>query len=529
MNLDRILITKLNGYQNIEINIKENKKILVAENGSGKTTILNILYCCLTNNTNKLKNFIFEKAELSFSNNHKTVFYRDDLEQNYKENFDVVWNNYSVLKPSDYLLLNKKLNDFFHSVSLIFEYSGYIDAKNFIKFYVDFIFKHETKTKHIKRRLFEKYFYNHLNYNTTKMFLNIDDIIIEKEYLYKAYFYLKSRNFDHYNEKIKFNDFDETTRKNTFSREISNILLHELEWKVTEIKNLERSTYYNPKIHTIFLPTYRRIENDSTEILEDFKVKEDSHISFGIKDVVALYSDIFKKLIDYSSESFVKINNKTINQYLSDSYIIDTDKLKNYSIEKLSFILNRIGSGIDKTSKEKILEVINTNQNHDYINLLLVNMIEVYEKQNKVESEIIKYTDVCNKYLVGKSIKYCQEKIKIQLFQNNKELNFNVFSSGEKQIISLFAKLYLLPLKDLDWTNENKFLDNLTTKKFWIIFDEPELSLSVEWQKSLLPDILESNRCEFLFVTTHSPFIFTNDLKYFTSDIRNYVSESQNA
>lgn len=98
--------------------------------------------------------------------------------------------------------------------------------------------------------------------------------------------------------------------------------------------------------------------------------------------------------------------------------------------------------------------------------------------------------------------------MKIQLFQNGKELSFNVFSSGEKQIVSLFAKLYLLPLNDLDWSNDSKLLDNLTNKKFWIIFDEPELSLSVEWQKNLLPDILESNRCEFLFVTTHSPFIF---------------------
>lgn len=115
--------------------------------------------------------------------------------------------------------------------------------------------------------------------------------------------------------------------------------------------------------------------------------------------------------------------------------------------------------------------------------------------------------------------------MQIHLLQNGKELNFNVFSSGEKQIVSLFAKLYLLPLKDLDWSNESKLLENLTNKKFWIIFDEPELSLSVEWQKNLLPDILESNRCEFLFVTTHSPFIFKNDLKFFTSDIRNYVSE----
>lgn len=115
--------------------------------------------------------------------------------------------------------------------------------------------------------------------------------------------------------------------------------------------------------------------------------------------------------------------------------------------------------------------------------------------------------------------------MEIQLFQKGKELNFNVFSSGEKQIVSLFAKLYLLPIKELDWSNDNKIIESLPNKKFWIIFDEPELSLSVEWQKRILPDILESNRCEFLFVTTHSPFIFKNDLRFQTSDIRNYITE----
>ena len=525
MKLEKFIITKLNGYQNVEIDIENNRKILVAENGSGKTTILNILYCCLTNNTNKLKSFIFEKAELKFSNGNKTVFYRDDLEQKYNQNFDDVWISYSKLKPSDYFLLNEKLNNIFQFVGLVFEYSGYLDAEKFIKNYVDVIFKFDGRSNLLKEKYLSKYLVDNLDFIAAKMFVNIDELIIEKEYLYKAYFYLKSGDFDNYAGKNKFNILGVNARRNLFSREITDFLLRELEWRIVEIKNLKRSSYYNSKVSTIFLPTYRRIENDSTEILEDFKIKEDSHISFGIKDVVALYSDIFKKLKDYSFDSFSKINNKIIDQYLSEKFVLDPNKLTKYSNDELKLVLNRIGNGIDKKSKDKILEVISQGCNHDYINLLLINMIETYEKQKKVEDEIIKYTTVCNNYLVGKIIKYCPENMQIQLFQNGKELNFSVFSSGEKQIVSLFAKLYLLPLKDLDWSNESKLLDNLTNKKFWIIFDEPELSLSVEWQKNLLPDILESNRCEFLFVTTHSPFIFKNDLKFCTSDIRNYIKE----
>ena len=58
-----------------------------------------------------------------------------------------------------------------------------------------------------------------------------------------------------------------------------------------------------------------------------------------------------------------------------------------------------------------------------------------------------------------------------------------------------------------------------------IFFDEPELSLSIEWQKTLLPDILDSGKCKFLFATTHSPFIFENELEAFTVDLAEYIKE----
>ncbi|MGT3292290.1 AAA family ATPase [Yersinia enterocolitica] len=84
----------------------------------------------------------------------------------------------------------------------------------------------------------------------------------------------------------------------------------------------------------------------------------------------------------------------------------------------------------------------------------------------------------------------------------------DTLSSGEKQIISLFAMLYL------------KNDTNLA-----IFFDEPELSLSMEWQKTLLPDIVNSGKCNFLFCTTHSPFIFDNELIANTTDLSFYTME----
>jgi hypothetical protein len=70
-----------------------------------------------------------------------------------------------------------------------------------------------------------------------------------------------------------------------------------------------------------------------------------------------------------------------------------------------------------------------------------------------------------------------------------------MLSSGEKQIISLFSRIYLS-----DRSN------------YFVIIDEPELSLSVSWQKRFLPDILNSGRCNGLVAVTNSPFICDNEL-----------------
>lgn len=60
---------------------------------------------------------------------------------------------------------------------------------------------------------------------------------------------------------------------------------------------------------------------------------------------------------------------------------------------------------------------------------------------------------------------------------------------------------------------------------FIVLFDEPELSLSIYWQKKLLPDILNSKRCDFLLAVTHSPFIFENELLEYTIGLKDFISE----
>ncbi|WP_407267499.1 AAA family ATPase [Tenacibaculum maritimum] len=55
-----------------------------------------------------------------------------------------------------------------------------------------------------------------------------------------------------------------------------------------------------------------------------------------------------------------------------------------------------------------------------------------------------------------------------------------------------------------------------------VIIDEPELSLSIDWQESILSDILKSSN-NGLIVATHSPFIVNDDLKKFTHGLNEFI------
>jgi predicted ATPase len=87
--------------------------------------------------------------------------------------------------------------------------------------------------------------------------------------------------------------------------------------------------------------------------------------------------------------------------------------------------------------------------------------------------------------------------VHVESLPERRKISLNALSSGEKQMISLFAKLFLYPKRKL------------------VLIDEPELSLSIDWQTSILVDVLNAPLCEQVVAITHSPFVFENELDPF--------------
>jgi len=527
LQLEKFLITKLNGDQNIEICFDENKKVVIAENGSGKTTIMNILYYALKNDVNGLKKYDYEKCILKFSGKNEIIFEKNKLEKiNNSQNLNKIFK-----ESRDIELINTNLRAIENLGRLFLRNIGFHSFEKFLIDYFAYIIDTNEKPLIQRRKDKELYVYHHL-----KKF-GFDFSVFEDERLLQRISkigYADLIGLHYYLNKERFNYQIDLGLLGHSRSEIFEILKKILRFLLLDnIKDDEKDkkslNVLNDKL--VFLPTYRRIEHDSIDLFsEEISLKEGSILSFGVSDVSSLFNKITDKLNIYAVNSFNKINNRALNDFISGEHEIDysldnwIDKDEDYFTK----VLERVGKEIDENNKLKLKLIFNSKDSEDKFLLKLIRkMCEIYDNQSRIEDEIVKYINVCNKYLYNKKFIYDKETLKFKILQVKKngilkDIKLSSLSSGEKQIISIFAKLYLSHLPSIDLEN---ILPDRAKEGYWILFDEPELSLSVDWQEILLPDILASNRCEFIFATTHSPFIFNNNFKYMTTHINECMEE----
>ncbi len=268
-------------------------------------------------------------------------------------------------------------------------------------------------------------------------------------------------------------------------------------------------------LNIVYLPTYRRVEQDFEELSnkDNADFSDDHSINFGMRDVTQRFEEITKEIISSSVKWFSIVNGKMLSQLIEGFKVDDDMRNSIKNPDAIKIVLDRIGNNIEESYKNEIIRLVETQEifiGHEPLVYFISNLVKVYAEQQSNDKAIMEFSEVCNRYLVDKKIDYNESKVTIDIVRrkNDHPVDIEHLSSGEKQIISLFARLYL------------KRENNLA-----IFFDEPELSLSMEWQKSLLPDILNSKKCDFLFTTTHSPFIFENELSKHTVDLAHYIKE----
>lgn len=264
----------------------------------------------------------------------------------------------------------------------------------------------------------------------------------------------------------------------------------------------------------MYFPTYRRVEEDLYNLGYDENNisfnDEETLIQFGMNDVQKKFSDIETTIDRQLKEGLAQFTKDILNVVIEES-VPQKNIFDKINEEDIDIILSRVGNLLPQAQKDSVKSIIVNKQYRNPLSgYLLQKLIEIYEKQKELDSSVKVFRDVCNKYLINKELFYDESAIKIFVKSNftGDAIKLSKLSSGEKQIISIFSKVYL----------------SAKEKRFIVLFDEPELSLSIIWQKQLLPDIINSQKCNFLFAVTHSPFIFDNELDKFAVGLNEYVS-----
>ncbi len=457
-------IKKLFGFRDVNIAFDNDIKILIGENGLGKTAVLNALYYMLTEKYHKLSEIEFSSISLIFSGHEdeEITFEKEELIDfiQFKER-----KRRSGLREHIQNILNlEELRAYIIDAS---RDNGEIDVDFHIRKFI-------RRNPQLRRIAPEPIILREL-----RSFVN--EPIFEK--------------FDKFSKLIKEMDF--------------NLLYFPTYRRVEEdLKNIG-------KIRRKIIPSHMQKElfiEEIEEFEEELDISEDTLIHFGMDDVKRRIDDVENKINKSTISGFSKVTGEMLSQLLKGFPEIDDQEIERIDVETAKIVLERVGDNLPRYDKRNILDLLDKKEDlkrKKELIYFLSKLIDIYNQHKHIDDSIKQFRDVCNGYLVDKKFIYNESAVTIRIFRTSSdgdEVPLDRLSSGEKQIVSLFSRIYL---------EQNTNL--------LVLFDEPELSLSIEWQKKLLPDIISSGKCKFLLAVTHSPFIFKNKLDQYAIGMNVYV------
>ena len=474
--LEEFRILGLHGRKDISFTTEDSASILMARNGSGKTTLLAAINADLPSNFYKLTDFTFESI----------VFKLRDSEQVTITDSDMVELKLGVSESQ----ISKIASDCNLSVQYVLEVAQSIGEGASFSRYQFHPGMRELYDRHPS--LGHKAIYEALMQSIKYMYTRVPNISIAMD-----------------NVKSVIGDYD-----------------------------------------IVYLPTYRRIEMSLPRLqTESRRVNHwgesqrsggnllPSEIKFGLSDISERLQEIFLEIQRKSNTTYQKISANIINELLDGSFAETSSEDGRPDKEELELFFDRIRASRSRNVAQIALPDIEKIYSGDFdegvkpfLLYFLSNLNEAIKSTKPLEDRVNGFLVACNNYLMdadstafkegGLSISSPENK-KIEINRANfrpfftsgqqgAPIRIDALSSGEKQVVSLFARLFLYEKKKI------------------ILFDEPELSLSIGWQTKLIPDLCRSPDFAQMIAITHSPFIFDNEMDQFAGNLdvisRDYVS-----
>lgn len=449
MRLLDLKIEKLHGYYDYDVEFNEDITFLYGGNGSGKTTILNIITYIIRGEIYKLFKYEFEKIELKYKNNSNQESILLTSKKKDREKFDTNTSSSFHFFKKSYYQENKV-------IELEYLNNSYLVREDEIK-----SISNRYDGFDLKVRLFEMYpVFNEISNRFNYAYVPIDQgsAVGQHEYRYigrsggREYIIDETNNIDFAEELIRNEINYINDEQNKIMSEFRNNVLKSL-------VDVNKSSIFNKDLNL-------------TEYINSFdKDKEDIlNIGEGYAEILGYLNILDKETRENTLEFFTTVANlkEKLDNRKED---VTLDK-----VWKLSLCFDEI---------EKLERIVK-----------LSNQME--EEKSYLQSRMQRYIDTINDFLDSTDEKkYAtikNQKLYFYVEDTDSYIDIKRLSSGEKQIVIFFANLIFT-------------LDDNETGIFLV--DEPEISLHLAWQNIYVDKILEIAPSIQLVFATHSPEIIS--------------------
>ena len=259
---------------------------------------------------------------------------------------------------------------------------------------------------------------------------------------------------------------------------------------------------------SLFFPTFRRIESDFTSLSKyssPYKdvIRDSTRTSRALGELQEALSNLSTVLSVEEHKFINSISTHDIVRLLTQKYIDVSGEINDLHTALTKEITEKIqahsnGGKEPETQKSQDTTPVldNIQDSVEQVTQTRNNLLKPFAILKGLTQEILKYESISiteeiisSEGIEGITLGRGTDGI---IFGAVKDaaISSDKLSSGEKQMLSFLCY-------------------NLFSKDTAIFIDEPELSLHIDWQRLLLPTLLDQSTGNQFFIATHSPFIFS--------------------
>ena len=240
---------------------------------------------------------------------------------------------------------------------------------------------------------------------------------------------------------------------------------------------------------SLFFPTFRRIEGGfhagSITFITDFEISQLQEAMSNLSDDLSVYDHRF----------IASVSTSDIGELLTQKYADISNEISERQSRLLLEISEKLQLSVSGETKAEVSKAMPS---------VLTEIQELADERDRLRRPFLALSELTRSVLQYQAIQVVGQDAHgemtkgitlgggtdgITLEATKEAITSDKLSSGEKQMLSFLCY--------------NAFSENTA-----VFIDEPELSLHVDWQRLLLPTLLEQGTDNQFFIATHSPFIY---------------------